>query len=174
MVRTMVLVFTLIAAILAPQAIPDLSGTWSRDPAAGTATGGGRGQRDTEGGGLGGGLGLGPAADQLIIVQTPGRLVISGRRGEETSTTTYALNGKKTTNPVQAGRNSGATAASVSSWRGARLETTVNVVPVNGRGAAATYKEVRYLGADGSLVVEITRPDSPNKRTVVYRRISTK
>lgn len=167
----LVLVVALIAATLAPQAVPDLSGTWSRDPGRGTATGGGQGQREAEGGGRGGGLGLGPAADQLTIVQTPERLVITERLGEATSAVTYALNGKRTTNRVSAGRNSGGTAASVTAWRGARLETTVKVTPVAGRGPAATYKEVRYLEADGSLVVEITMTGSPNKRTVVYRRI---
>lgn len=166
-----VLVLALIAAALAPQTVPDLSGTWTRDPSRSAATGGGRGQREAEGGGRGGGLGLGPAANQLTSVQTPDRLVITERLGEATSTFTYALNGKRTTNRVSAGRNSGGTAAYVTSRRGARLETTVKVAPVNGRGPAPTYKEVRYLDADGLLVVETTMTGSPNKRTTVYRRI---
>jgi hypothetical protein len=47
----------------------------------------------------------------------------------------------------------------------------VKVAPVSGRGPAATYKEVRYLDADGSLVVETTMTGRPNKRTVIYKRI---
>ena len=167
----MVLAIVLIAALSTPQAVPDLSGTWSRDPSRSTATGGGNGQRDVEGGGRGGGLGLGPPPDQLVIAQTADRLVITERLGEASSTFTYALNGERTTNRVSRGRNSGGTAAYVTSRRGARFETTVQVPPVRGRGRAATYKEVRYLDADGSLVVEITRTGSPNKRTLVYRRI---
>ena len=157
--------------MFAPQTVPDLSGTWSRDPGRSMATGGGSGQRDVEGGGRGGGLGLGPPADQLTIVQTADRLVITERLGEASSTFTYALNGKRTTNRVSRGRNSGGTAAYVTSRRGSRFETTVQVAPVGGRGRAATYKEIRYLDANGSLVVEITRPGSTNKRTLVYRRI---
>jgi hypothetical protein len=114
------LIVALIAAVLAPQTVPDLSGTWTRDPGRSTATGGGQGH----------------------------------------STITYALNGTKTTNAVSAGRNSGGTAAYVTSWRGARLETTVKVVPVDGRGRTATFREVRYLDADGSLVVETTMTGS--------------
>ena len=166
----MVLIIALIAATLAPQAVPDLSGTWTRDPGRSTATGG-SGQREVEGGGLGGGLGLGPPAEQLTIVQTIDRLVITERFGEASSTFTYALNGKRTTNRVSVGRNSGGTAAYVTFRRGARLETTVQVPPVGGRGRTATYKEVRYLDADGSLVVETTMTGRPNKRTVIYRRI---
>jgi hypothetical protein len=167
----MVLAVAFIAAALGLQTVPDLSGTWTRDPARSTATGGGQGQREAEGGGRGGGLGIGPAPDQLTIVQTPARLVITERRGEATSTSTYALNGKRTMNPVSAGRNSGGSAAYVTSWRGARLETIVKVAPVDGRGAVATYKELRYLDAGGSLVVEITMTGSPNRRSTVYRPI---
>lgn len=167
----MLLVIALIAATLAPQTVPDLSGTWRSDPGRSSASGGGRGQRESENGGRGGGLGLGPAAEQLTIVQTPDRLVITERRGEASAKFTYALNGKKTTNAVSSGRNSGGSAASVTSWRGARLETTVKVTPGNGRGVVATYKEVRYLDADGSLVVETTMAGRPNKRTMIYRRV---
>jgi hypothetical protein len=167
----MVLVFVLMAATLAQQTVPNLSGTWSRDSSRSTATGGGRGDREADGGGRGGGLGLGPAADQLTIVQTKDRLVITERLGEANSTFTFALNGKTTTNRVAAGRNSGGTAAYVTTRRGARFETTVKVTPVGGRGPAATYKEIRYLEADGSLVVETTMTGKPNKRTVFYRRI---
>ena len=167
----MVLIIALIAATLAPQAVPDLSGTWTRDPGRSTATGGGSGQREVESGGRGGGLGLGPPAEQLTIVQTIDRLVITERVGEASSTFTYALNGKRTTNRVSAGRNSGGTAAYVTLRQGARFETTVQVPPVGGRGRTATYKEVRYLDADGSLVVETTMTGRPNTRTVIYRRI---
>jgi hypothetical protein len=166
-----VLALVLIAATFAPQAVPDLSGTWSRDAGRSTATGGGDGQRDVEGGGRGGGLGLGPPPDLLVIVQTADRLVITERLGEASSTFTYALNGKRTANRVPRGRNSGGTAAYVTSRRGSRFETTVQIPPVGGRGRTAIYKEVRYLDAGGSLVVEITRTGSPNKRTLVYRRI---
>jgi hypothetical protein len=164
-----VLVIAFIVATL--QSVPDLSGPWTRDPARSTATGGGQGQREAEGGGRGGGLGLGPAADQLTIVQTSDRIVITERRGAATPTISYALNGAKTPNAVSAGRNSGGTAAYVSSWRNARLATTVTIPPADGRGATAIYSELRYLDADGSLVVETMLTGSPNKRTVIYRRI---
>jgi hypothetical protein len=167
----MVLAIAFIAAALGLQTVPDLSGTWTRDPARSTATGGGQGQREAEGGGRGGGLGIGPAPDQLTIVQTSDRLVIAERRGAGTSTITYVLNGRKTTNVVSAGRNSGGTAAYVSSWRDARLATILTIAPAVGRGATVTYSELMNLDADGSLVVETTLTGSPNKRTVIYRRI---
>ena len=132
-----VLILALIVASGAPQTVPDFSGTWTRDPGRSTATGGGNGQRDVEGGGRGGGLGLGPPADQLTIVQTADRLVITERLGEAGSTFTYALNGKRTTNRVSRGRNSGGTAAYVTSRRGSRFVTIVKVPPVGGRGAPA-------------------------------------
>ena len=46
------------------------AGNWTLDVARSSATGGGRGQVDTVGGGRGGGLGLGPSAESLDIRQT--------------------------------------------------------------------------------------------------------
>lgn len=168
----MILMLTLIVSSLAVQTAPDVSGTWTIDVNRSVAIGGGTGERDTAGGGRGGGLGLGTAPDRLTIRQDANAFTVEERRGTTITSLKYALDGTKTTNTVPAGRNSGASATYVTTWRNRRLVTSVTVPDTQGGGPAATYEEVRYLDAGGSLVVETTMAGRPNKRTVVYARAS--
>jgi hypothetical protein len=167
----MILILTCVAAFFAAQAPPDLSGTWTIDANRSAAFGGGTGARDTAGGGRGGGLGLGPAPDRLTIRHDVNGITVEERRGTTITSLKYALDGTKTTNTVPAGRNSGASATYVASWRNRRMVTSITVPDAEGSGGVVTYEEVRSLDAQGSLVVETTVAGRPNKRTTVYTRV---
>jgi len=168
----MILILALVASSLAVQATPDLSGTWMIDVSRSAAVGGGTGALDTAGGGRGGGLGLGAAPDRLTIRQDVNAITVEERRGTTITSLKYALDGTKTANTVPAGRNSGASATYVTTWRNRRLVTSITVPDAQQPGSVVTYEEVRYLGTDGSLVVETTMTGRPNKRTTVYTRAS--
>jgi len=168
----MILMLTLIALSLAIQPAPDLAGVWTIDATRSAAVGGGTGERDTAGGGRGGGLGLGVAPDRLTIRQDAGAIVVEERRGTTITSLRYALDGSKTTNTVPAGRNSGASATYVTGWRNRRLVTSITVPDAGGSGGVVTYEEVRYLDSGGSLVVETTMTGRSNKRTTIYARAS--
>jgi hypothetical protein len=168
----MLLILTFMAVALTAQAPLNLAGTWTIDSARSAAVGGGTGERDTAGGGRGGGLGLGVAPDRLTIRQDATAITVEERRGTTITSLKYALDGSKTTNTVPAGRNSGASATYVTSWRNRRLVTSITVPDAEGRGGVAAYEEVRYLEPGGSLVVETSMAGRPNKRTTVYTRAS--
>ncbi|HEX5217555.1 MAG TPA: hypothetical protein VFV98_18975 [Vicinamibacterales bacterium] len=158
---------TLIAQTPAP---PDFSGTWVLDAARSSAVGGGNGSGAGRGRvGGGGGLGLGPSAEELTIVQTPAALTITERRGTATSRVVLALSGHPWTNTITAGRNSGGTATSTSTWKDRQLVTVVVAPAEPGSRETVRYTETRSRDGD-ALVVEITMAGSPNSRKSVYAR----
>jgi hypothetical protein len=158
-----------LAVPLRAAATPDFSGTWKIDPSQASSVGGGRGG----GRGTGGGLGLGPSADALVIRQDARSLVIDETRGTATSRLTYSLDGRTTTNPIAAGRSAGSTATYVSHWQDDRLVTTITGPAAPAGAEPVRYQEQRYLGKDGTLIVETTIPGQENARKVVYVRAKT-
>jgi hypothetical protein len=147
---------------------PSLEGEWTLDVSRSSATGGGRGQVDTPGGGRGGGLGLGPSAESLLVRQTSESLTVEERHGRETARIIYRFDRSESIE-LPAGRNAGTQATALSRWQGSRLVTTITL-PATAVGAATTYEETRWLETDGTMVVEIRRPGEPNLRRTVYRR----
>jgi hypothetical protein len=168
--RALILAFAFVVSTLSAQAASsDLSGTWILDTARSTASGGGTGGRES-GTGRGGGLGLGASPDQLTIRQSGSLMTVEARRGTTTTLLSFAIDGTRTGNTVSSGRNSGESAMHVSVWKNGRLETAITAPRAPGTEETVTFNEVRYLNADGSLVVETTMAGRPNKRTAVYRR----
>ena len=148
---------------------PSFAGTWTLDATRSAAAGGGRGAVDTPGGGRGGGLGLGPSAESLFVrEQTSDVLNIEERRGRETAQIAYRFDRSEPT-VLPAGRNAGTEALALSRWQGSRMVTTITLSAA-AVGGAATYEEVRWLEADGAMVVEIRRSGDANMRRTVYRR----
>lgn len=160
--------FAIAVVAVTPQP-PSFIGKWQLDAAASTASGGGRGVVDTAGGGRGGGLGLGPSAEALIVGQTNSALTIDERRGEATTRVVYRLDGTKAEIRMGAGRSAGATATATSRWQGNRLVTTIALPAASGEDAI-TYEESRWIEPDGSMVVETRRPGLTNSRRAVYRK----
>jgi hypothetical protein len=158
-----------LAATLAIQAPPNFAGTWVLDPSAGAAVGGRQGAVDTAGGGRGGGLGLGPSADSLVITQTADTLTVDEHRAAESARIVYRLDGKPASYALSAGRSAGAKVTASSRWQGNRLITTITL-PASGTSESITYEESRWIESDGTMVIEVRRPGQPNMRRSVYRR----
>ena len=156
---------------VAAQQTVDFSGTWVRDAARSSAVGGGRGSGGgNPTGGQGGGLGLGQAADKLIVTQNAQTLSIEEHRGDVVSRVVYRLDGSKSTNAIAAGRSSGASFTSTSAWKDGRLVTTITY-PMSARSReTVVMEEIRSIDRDGFLVVEITIKGQPNVRRSVYAR----
>jgi hypothetical protein len=167
---TVVLTALLLALSIQTPARPDFSGTWILDAARSSAVGGGQGGGNGRGRvGGGGGLGLGPSADELTIAQTSTTLTIAERRGSATSRIVLTLYGTPSTRTIAAGRNSGGTATSTSTWKDRHLITVVVTPAEPGSRDTVRYTETRFLDGD-SLVVEVTMSGSPNARRSVYAR----
>ena len=81
----------------------------------------------------------------------------------------HALDGRRVTNPLGAGRSAGASAEFVSRWKDHSLVTAITAPPAPGTDVKTRYEEVRYLDRDGALIVETTIPGQPNARRVVVR-----
>jgi hypothetical protein len=165
---TLTAAFVIAIAVVAPQR-PSFAGKWALDVAASSSAGGGRGTVDTAGGGRGGGLGLGPSAEALIVGQTAGTLTIDERRGEATTRVVYRLDGANAEIRLGAGRSAGAAATAVSRWQGSRLITTITLPAAAGQDAVI-YEESRWIEPDHSMVVEIRRPGLTNFRRSIYRK----
>lgn len=148
---------------------PDLSGTWRLDPTRSASVGGGRGAgRGTGGGnGTGGGLGLGPSPDSLIIKQDAQSLQIDEFRGAAQTHVVYALDGKKTANSIGSGRGV-RSAVYTTSLKNGQFVTTITAPAAPESKETVKYQEQRYLGRDGSLVVQTGMIGKPNSRTVAY------
>lgn len=159
----------LTASANAQSSHPDFSGTWRQDTAQTASVGGGRGSRENAGGGRGGGLGLGPAATELVITQNATMLTVIERRDTTTNRIVYSLTEASQQNALPAGRNAGVTANYTSAWKSQRLETRV-IIPAAAGRERLEYIETRFLDGDGSLVVETTTPAGTNTRHLVYRR----
>ena len=151
--------------------IPTFAGEWKLEPERSSSTGGGRGVVDTPGGGRGGGLGLGPSPDALLITQDTRLLRVEELRGRDKSSVAFRLDGMPEVRALSAGRNSGLRVTTTSRWRDGRLITTFTL-PASAEGGAVTYEETRWLEPDGGMVVETRRRDAPNVRRALYRRVT--
>ncbi len=134
--------------------------------------GGGRGKREVAGGGRGGGLGLGPAATELVITQNATTLTVTEQRDTATTRLLYSLEGGSQQNQLPAGKLAGVVAKYKSEWKGQRLQTHITVPAAPGR-SQLEYIETRYLDADGTLVVETTTTTGANARRLVYKRATS-
>ena len=157
---------------------PDFSGRWALDTLSIATQGGGRGDMSGNasggGGGRGGGLGLGPPPSALVIRQDASSLTITehGEAGPE-RTIVMRFNGSNQRNPLGLGRGEVTQARYSTRWDGTRLVTKISRTLTNRAGTQSmTYREVRSLADDGSMVVEVTLDGRPGGRTVVYRRAS--
>jgi len=163
---------------LAQAAKPDLTGRWKLDPEATATTGGGRGDAsgNASGGGgrEGGGIGLGPPADELTIQQNDTMLIVEPRRGDtDISVVRYRLDGKMTRNLMPIGRGRTAEASYASRWNGPRLETSITrTISSRGNLTDMRYRELLYLAPDGALVLETTVSGRPAGRKAVYRKVN--
>jgi hypothetical protein len=157
------------------QARTDFTGVWKLDTTATTVSGGGRGDRsgNASGGGgrAGGGLGLGPPAQELRIRHDSSTLRVTEFRGGDSVVITYRLDGRRTTNATTMGRGRTADAFYTTSWDGLRFVTNI-LTRIENRGGVTTleYREVRSLATDGAMVIETTFVGGPGGRTAVYRR----
>jgi hypothetical protein len=126
------------------QAKPDFSGTWTLDASRSDAPMGRRGGA--------------PGPVTLVVKQTAGEIAIETRRGENSQTATYKLDGSESTNP--GGR--GGEAKSKSHWDGATL-VTEQTQTMNGPNGEMTIssKIVRSLGADGKEMTVVTTASTP-------------
>lgn len=168
---------------LLAQGRPDLSGEWTMDAArsrasSGAAAGGMMGGGGMSAGGprpanaVSGGASMSgggaPGVTSVRITQTSSALTIERVSGAAPEKVVYKLDGTESVNVT------GRTTTKVTSrWDGARLvsEGTSETQISDGSGAvSATYKEVRWLDKDGSLVVETTRAlaGQPPRVTTTY------
>lgn len=136
----------LLTAGMMAQARPDFTGTWTLDAEKSVMP---QGRGAGMGGGRQGGMGGGP----LTIAVEGQKMSISrtmGRSGN-TRTTVYMLDGTASKNTMGGRGGAGPTEVVYTSrWEGARLVTTI-AYP---RGTAT---ETRWIEADGTMVVEMTR-----------------
>ena len=150
------------------QAKPDFSGKWVMDPevaAAAPAGGGGGGGR---GGGRGGGGGLGFGPD-FTVKQDAKVLTITRTQGDQTSVTTYNLDGSESKNMV-AGRGGQQEQVSKATWDGSKLVITTTV---NFGGNAAEQR--RVLSMEGPrLIIEQTNPGRQGGEPTVAKVAYTK
>ncbi len=131
--KRLLLFVTVVALALAgtafAQAKPDFSGTWALDTA----------KSDQMGGGPGGGRG-GPAGP-MTIKQTANELTIEQKRGENTVTSTYKLDGSESVNKTMRGESK-----STAKWDGSKLAIKTSMETPNGSfESTSTYS----LSADG-------------------------
>jgi hypothetical protein len=171
MTRVAVVVFAGIiltpAAAAAAQNRPDFSGTWTIEAGRGAASGGGGGGGRGSGNSSGGGLGMGPSPTELRITQNASSLTID-QRGGRVSKVVYRLDGADAKGQMPAPGNSTRPATFKSVWKDSRLVTTI-ATRAEG-GGQVTYQEVRYLDADGFLIVEMSIPGQGNARRTVYKK----
>lgn len=142
---TCAVVFVVAASIaLGAQKKPDFSGTWAFDAS----------KSEVAQGPAGGRMGGGPLEMTVVIKQTAEALVIEQKTGDNTRTLTYRLDGTESVNRGMRGTD----VKSTSRWEGDTL-VTEGTQTMSGPGGEVTIKsrEVRSLGADGTMVVQTTR-----------------
>jgi hypothetical protein len=148
----------------------NFSGAWALDASASQTSVTGSGRGSGAGTGQGGGLGLGPPPAQLTIRQSASELVVENAAGSSRGRLTYRLDGTAVRNVVLVGGGAARGAGMfTSAWHGDSLVTEfavqVSRVPVR------RYREIRWLSADGALIVEIVALDRRGAgRRGVYRR----
>ena len=157
----------LLPHLAAARTPPDFSGKWKLVPNESASVGGRRGAGTGPGRGMGGGLGLGPSPTDLTITQTATKLTIT-QHGTAVSKLVFALDGTESRGELPAGGHT-RKAVFKSAWHDEKLVTTMTTDAPNG-GGKITFQEVRYLTADGQLVVETNDPAHGNSRRVVYAR----
>jgi hypothetical protein len=144
-----VVVALALAGMAYAQAKPDFSGTWVLDTA----------KSDQMGGGPGGGRG-GPAGP-MTIKQTATDLTTETKRGENTITQTYKLDGTETT--VSRGQMQGKATAKLD---GGKLVVKTTMEGPNGAmETTATYS----LSADGKELTVVTA-SARGERKAVYTK----
>ena len=141
-----------VAAGVTAQATPDFSGTWVLDTE--------KSVMGRMGGGRGG------AGMAVVTITISGSTLTATREGMNGPVSTvYKLDSSESKNR-QMGRGGSADAIYKSRWEGAKLVTTIT-------GGMGTATETRWLDADGSMVVETTRPGrggTPMTMKLVYRK----
>ncbi|MCC7184604.1 MAG: hypothetical protein IT185_00080 [Acidobacteria bacterium] len=149
------------------QGRPDFSGTWELDlprtqaenrARSGVASGGGGGGMSTMSPGGAPNAGA-PAATVVRITQTSASLTIDRVSGQIFAKTNYRLDGGEAVTVIDA-----MTRKQKSRWEGTKLvsEGTGETVLSDGSGSVkSTFKEVRWLDKDGTMVVESTRAVQP-------------
>jgi hypothetical protein len=137
------------------QAKADFSGTWKLNVE----------KSDPMQGGGGGGGGGGMAAP-ITITQSGGKLVIESKRGEQTVTSTYNLDGSESVNP---GMRGGET-KSKATWDGNNLVISSESSFTGPNGAmTVTSKDVRSLSSDGKTMTVVSTRQTPNGETTTKR-----
>jgi hypothetical protein len=169
---------------LQAQAPPDFSGIWTLESYRGNIGAAGAGGASAAGGGgtraggagrsmtvggarVGGGGnamsagGARPAPSEITVRQTGGALTIAYAQGDATRQIVYTLGGAESVNV-----SGSVTLKTTSRWDGVKLLTEGTQSVATSQGAVtATFKEVRFLEADGTMVIETTRQPEGNQAT---------
>jgi len=140
----------LVGAVAFAQAKPDFSGTWTPDPSAAPAGGGGRG------GGMGG---------PMKVTQTANELTVERTMGENAIKLVYKLDGTESVNEMM-GRGGMMKQASVAKWDGAKLLITTKM---EGPQGPTDRTQTWYLEG-GNLVIEQPGGRDAAIRKTVYKK----
>ena len=147
-----VVVALAVAGTVFAQAKPDFSGTWVLDTAKSDQMGG------PGGGGAGG---RGAAAGPMTIKQTATELTTEVKRGEQTVTSTYKLDGSESVNKTMRGESK-----STAKWDANKLVVKTAMETPNGTfESTSTYS----LGADGKELT-IVRSSQRGETKQVYTK----
>lgn len=148
------------------QGRPNFSGTWELDLERTRAENQARSGTAALGGGGGGTMSFSgtsqagaPAVTVVKITQTPALITIDRVSGQIFAKTNYRLDGGEAVTVIDA-----MTRKQKSRWEGTKLvsEGTGETVLSDGSGSVkSTFKEVRWLDKDGTMVVESTRAVQP-------------
>jgi hypothetical protein len=147
----MVIVMALAVAGMAyAQAKPDFSGTWVLDTA-----------KSDQMGGPGGGGGRGGPAGPMTIKQTATELTVETKRGENTMTQTFKLDGSESVNTMGQGQSK-----SKATWEGDKLVVkTARETPNGTMESTNTYS----LSADGKELTMVSQTQR-GERKMVYTK----
>jgi hypothetical protein len=148
----------LLAAAPVAQLKPDFSGSWRRDETK-TTTGGG--SRSTPAGIQGRSavpMGL------TVVRQTPGSLTTERHSSVGTIVYVFQLDGSESTN-----KNGAMIMTTRSHWDASRLITEGREEQTTSQGYASwKFKEVRFLDAQGALVIDTTRTPSDGSTSMTH------
>jgi len=163
-----------VTAVMAAQARPDFSGTWTFDPQQSGPTGRSATPRPASSratavtGGTSRFSGVGGETVELRVAQTGSSLTIERVLGPTTRTVLHTFDGKENLNV-----NGRSTLRTKSRWNGRQLITEgTEVTALDTGGVTSTLREVRSIGAKGELIVETTRTTEGS--TTTARQVYTK